>query len=65
MTTRTIKAKDLHAADMASDPIYRAAYDALEDEFALVNLLVSVCSKHPNDRLGERRPKARRHARKP
>lgn len=40
MTAKTIKAKDLHAADMASDPKYRAAYDALDDEFALVSALI-------------------------
>jgi ribosome-binding protein aMBF1 (putative translation factor) len=38
--TKTIKAKDLHARDMANDPEYRAAYEALEDEFALVSALI-------------------------
>ena len=42
MTTKTIKAKDLHARDMASDPAYRAAYDALDDEFALVGALIQA-----------------------
>ena len=40
MTAKTIKAKDLHAADMANDPEYRAAYDALDEEFALVGALI-------------------------
>ena len=40
MTAKTIKAKDLHAADMATDPGYRAAYDALDEEFALVSALI-------------------------
>lgn len=38
----TIKAKDVHARDMANDPAYREAYDALEGEFALVNSLISA-----------------------
>ena len=42
MTTKTIKAKDLHAADMASEPAYRDAYDALEGEFALVGALIQA-----------------------
>ena len=42
MTTKTIKATDLHAGDMANDPEYRAAYDALEDEFALVGALIQA-----------------------
>jgi hypothetical protein len=42
MTTKTIKAKDLHVKDMAKDPAYRAAYDALEDEFALVGALIQA-----------------------
>ena len=40
MTAKTIKAKDLHAADMVNDRDYRAAYDALDEEFALVSALI-------------------------
>lgn len=37
---KTIKAKDIHAGEMAEDPAYRRAYDALEDEFVLMNELI-------------------------
>lgn len=37
---KTVKAKDVHALDMANDPGYRAAYEALESEFSLVNSLI-------------------------
>ena len=37
---KTIKAKDIHAKDMAADPAYHDAYEALKDEFALVNALI-------------------------
>ncbi len=37
---KTIKASDLHAEDMANDPAYRAGYEALEEEFALVDTLL-------------------------
>ncbi len=40
MRTKTIKAKDIHAKEMAENPDYRKAYDALEGEFALVNALI-------------------------
>lgn len=36
----TIKAKDLHAKDMAESAEYRAAYEALDDEFALIDSLI-------------------------
>jgi ribosome-binding protein aMBF1 (putative translation factor) len=39
---KTIKAKDIHAKELASDPAYRDAYEALEDEFALVNALIQA-----------------------
>lgn len=39
---KTIKAKDIHARDMAADRSYRDAYEALEGEFALVNALISA-----------------------
>jgi DNA-binding XRE family transcriptional regulator len=38
--TATIKASDLHAQSMKIDPEYRVAYDALEEEFALINTLL-------------------------
>jgi DNA-binding transcriptional regulator YiaG len=37
---KTIKAKDIHARDMAADPAYRDAYEALEGEFALIGALI-------------------------
>jgi DNA-binding transcriptional regulator YiaG len=37
---KTIKARELHAADMVADPAYREAYEALEGEFALVGALI-------------------------
>lgn len=37
---KTIKAADLHARRMKDDPAYREAYEALDDEFALVNALI-------------------------
>ncbi len=39
---KTEKAKDLHAGDMAADPAYREAYEALEGEFALVSALIKA-----------------------
>lgn len=42
MTTKTIKADDLHERDMTDDPAYREAYDAFEGEFALVNALIQA-----------------------
>lgn len=40
----TIKAVDLHAADMQNDAEYRAGYEALEGEFALVSALIRARS---------------------
>lgn len=37
-----IRHRDAHAADMANDPAYRAAYEALEPEFALVTALIAA-----------------------
>ncbi len=37
---KTINAKDVHAKDMAEDPAYREAYEALDSEFALVDSLI-------------------------
>jgi DNA-binding transcriptional regulator YiaG len=37
---KTIKARELHAADLVADPAYREAYEALEGEFALVGALI-------------------------
>ena len=39
---RTIKAKDIHAREMADSPDYAKAYDALEGEFTLVNALIQA-----------------------
>lgn len=39
---KTIKAREIHAREMAEDPSYREAYDALESEFALVNALIQA-----------------------
>ena len=40
--TKTIKAETLHAKDMENDAEYRAAYEALEGEFALVSELIQA-----------------------
>jgi transcriptional regulator with XRE-family HTH domain len=40
-----IKHRDIHAADMATDPAYREAYEALADEFALVTALIEARSR--------------------
>lgn len=37
---KTISAKELHAKDMAENPEYREAYDAIEGEFALIDALI-------------------------
>lgn len=39
---KTISAKDIHAREMAEDPEYRLAYEALEEEFALVNEMIKA-----------------------
>lgn len=39
---KTIKAGDLHKTRMAENPAYRKAYDALEEEFALVSALIAA-----------------------
>jgi DNA-binding XRE family transcriptional regulator len=36
----TIKASDLHAESMKNDSEYAAAYDSLEEEFALIDTLL-------------------------
>lgn len=38
---KTIKASDLHAEDL-KNPEYRAAYESLEEEFALVSSLIQA-----------------------
>lgn len=38
--TKTIDARDVHEKHMARDPAYRAEYDALEEEYALVNAMI-------------------------
>ena len=42
---KTVRAKTVHARQMVSDPAYRAAYDAMEGEFALVNALIEARSR--------------------
>ena len=42
MTINTVKADDLHASDMAHDPAYRDAYEALEGEFSMINALIEA-----------------------
>jgi ribosome-binding protein aMBF1 (putative translation factor) len=37
---KTISAKDLHAKDMAESQEYREAYEALDEEFALIDSLI-------------------------
>jgi ribosome-binding protein aMBF1 (putative translation factor) len=39
---KTLKAKDIHAQEMAEDAAYREAYDALAGEFALVDALLQA-----------------------
>ncbi|MCW5696353.1 MAG: hypothetical protein KIS96_06405 [Bauldia sp.] len=39
---KTIKASDIHLCELADDAAYRAAYDVLEDEFALVEALIEA-----------------------
>ena len=39
---KTINARELHEKHMAEDPEYRAAYDALEEEFALIEALMEA-----------------------
>jgi ribosome-binding protein aMBF1 (putative translation factor) len=39
---KTIKAKDIHEREMAENPGYRDAYEALEEEFALIEALMEA-----------------------
>ena len=39
---KTVKAKDIHAREMAENATYREAYEALEVEFALVDALIQA-----------------------
>jgi ribosome-binding protein aMBF1 (putative translation factor) len=39
---KTIDSKEVHAKHMAEDPEYRAAYDALEEEFALIEAMMDA-----------------------
>ena len=41
MRMRTIKARDIHKKELAN-PSYRAKYDALEEEFALVRAMIKA-----------------------
>jgi DNA-binding transcriptional regulator YiaG len=40
--TKTIDARIFHERHMAEDPQYRVAYDALAEEFALVNSMIEA-----------------------
>jgi ribosome-binding protein aMBF1 (putative translation factor) len=40
--TKLIRARDLHARRYADDEAYRRAYDALEEEYALINTLIEA-----------------------
>jgi ribosome-binding protein aMBF1 (putative translation factor) len=40
MKAKLIDARDIHAKEMTRDPAYRAAYEGLEEEFALVNSMI-------------------------
>ena len=42
MTMSAVKADALHAKDMANDPAYREAYEALEGEFSMINALIEA-----------------------
>ena len=42
MRSKTIKARDIHARQIKSNPAYRKAYDALGSEFALVDALIQA-----------------------
>jgi ribosome-binding protein aMBF1 (putative translation factor) len=39
---KTISAREIHKREMAEDPEYRAAYDALEEEFALIEAMMDA-----------------------
>ena len=39
---KTIRADEIHAREMAEDPEYRAAYEALEEEFALITEMIKA-----------------------
>lgn len=39
---KTINASELHAQHMAEDPAYREAYEALEEEFALIEAMMKA-----------------------
>jgi DNA-binding XRE family transcriptional regulator len=39
---KTMKASDIHAGRMVSDPAYRDAYEALDEEFELVSALINA-----------------------
>ncbi len=39
---KTISAKEIHEKHMAEDPEYRAAYESMEEEFALIEALMQA-----------------------
>jgi hypothetical protein len=42
MKTKLINARDIHARAMVTDPAYRAEYEAMEEEFELVNSMIQA-----------------------
>ena len=44
---KTISAKEIHEREMAEDPEYRAAYEALEEEFALIEAMMDASASAP------------------
>jgi len=43
--TKTIYAREVHERHLAENPEYRVAYDALEEEFALVDSMIRARSR--------------------
>jgi ribosome-binding protein aMBF1 (putative translation factor) len=39
---KTISAREIHEREMAEDPEYRAAYEALDEEFALIRAMMDA-----------------------
>jgi len=42
MTKQTVSAAAIHQSDMQNNPAYQQAYDALEEEFAMINALIEA-----------------------
>jgi len=45
MKTKTIKADDLHKADMENDAIYQKAFEDMEGEFSMISTLIEARSR--------------------